>query len=228
MVPELSVDDEFVHADTTAEEWSFAAWDGDGSCGVISTQRLIGRRCWYWSAIVRAGMPLVTLSDFEVVVRRDPFIVKGHGLWAEHICDAPLEQWTIGNEAIAVALDDPTAALGRAYGEPTAMAMDLEWYATASPLVLEPGSAGEGTAEGFVQEGTVHGIVDVAGRPRIEWSEVPARRWRRWTREPLARLAPLPLPTVRAHRELFAPFAFPDATTLDMVLTPDGWRRRVS
>lgn len=228
MSPELSVDDEFAHTGTTAEEWSFAAWSADGSCGVISTQRLLGRRCWYWSAVVQAGMPLVTLAEFEAVVRPDPFIVKAHGLWAEHICDAPLEQWTIGNEAIAVALEDPAAALGRAYGEPTAMAMDLEWYATAPPVSLAAPDANDDEAHGFVQDGTVHGVVEVAGRARAEWVEVPARRWRRWTRHPQARLEPLPLSPVRAHRDLFAPFSFPDATTLEMVLTPDGWRRRVA
>ena len=58
------------------------------------------------------------------------FLVKAPGLWAEHTCDAPMQQWTVANETYATALDDPDDALGRAYGVPTAMAFDLEWYAT--------------------------------------------------------------------------------------------------
>ena len=64
-------------------------------------------------------------------VRADPFIVKGEALWAEHHCDAAMQQWSIGNETYASAIDDPDEALGRAYGDPTPIAFDLEWYATA-------------------------------------------------------------------------------------------------
>jgi len=60
-------------------------------------------------------------------MRSDPLLVKGDGLWAEHTCDAPMEQWTVTNETYATALDDPDDALGRAYGEPTAVAFDIEW-----------------------------------------------------------------------------------------------------
>ena len=52
--------------------------------------------------------------------RSDPLLVKAHGLWAEHMCDAPMEQWTVANETYAAALDDPDDALGRAYGQPSA------------------------------------------------------------------------------------------------------------
>ena len=66
-------------------------------------------------------------------VRADPLLVKAHGLWAEHTCDAPMEQWTVANETYATALDDPDDALGRAYGMPSPIAFDLEWYATGEP-----------------------------------------------------------------------------------------------
>ena len=42
---------------------------------------------------------------------------------------SPFEQWTVQNECYAVALDDPADALGRAYGESTPVAFDVEWYA---------------------------------------------------------------------------------------------------
>ena len=64
--------------------------------------------------------------------RADPLLVKGDGLWAEHTCDAPMEQWTVANETYAAALDDPDEALGRAYGVTTALSWDLEWYATVA------------------------------------------------------------------------------------------------
>ena len=44
-------------------------------------------------------------------------IAKAQAMWAEHVCEAPFEQWTLGNETYAVALDDPDEGLGRAYGD---------------------------------------------------------------------------------------------------------------
>ena len=105
---------------------------------VVSGHRVVGRVAWYWAALARVGRPLLHVTDFHVPVRADPFIVKGEALWAEHHCVAPLEQWSIGNETYASSLDDPDEALGRAYGDPTPIAFDLEWYATGPPTPLEP------------------------------------------------------------------------------------------
>jgi hypothetical protein len=208
--------DEYPHAgmgEPLVDEWVFAAWAPDASAGLVSGHRLFGRRSWYWFALAHAGHPMLHVTEWDVAVRADPFIVKAPEMWAEHHCVAPLEQWTIGNEAHAVALDDPAEALGRGYGTPTPMATDIEWYATGPPTPI---------AGGFSQPGVAHGQVELRDRPHVEWSEVPARRWRRWG----AGLAPLRLEPARAHTGLRTPFAFPDHTVADWVLTPDGWRAR--
>ena len=44
----------------------------------------------------------------------------------------------------------------------------------------------------------------------------------------LAGLGPLVLPEAVAHTGVRAPFAFPDGTRSDLVLTPRGWHRRAS
>ena len=136
-------------------------------------------------------------------MRADPFIVKGEGLWAEHHCVAPLEQWSIGNETYAAALDDAGEALGRAYGDPTPVAFDLEWYATAAPTPLEPPGDRAGIEFGYEQRGVVHGAIECWAKPPIELTEVPAHRWHRWVTSGrrAAGLGPLVLPDGRgAHR----------------------------
>ncbi len=208
--------DEAPHADAVIDEWIFAAWSPDARVGVISGHRLLGRRAWYWSAVVEEGCPLLHLTEFDVVVRADPFIVKAPEMWAEHHCVAPMRQWSIGNEAHASALDDPEEALGRGYGTPTPMACDLEWYAIGGATPFD---------HGYEQVGVVHGLIELLGRPDIELTEVPAHRWRRWTTTEVP-LRPPVLPTVTAHTGVRAPFAFPDGTTTDWVLTTDGWRSR--
>ena len=91
--------DELPHGPGVTDEWLFAAWAPDASLGLLSGHRVTGSRAWYWSAFVQAREPLLHLAEWDVKVRADPFIVKAPEMWAEHHCVAPLEQWSIGNEA---------------------------------------------------------------------------------------------------------------------------------
>jgi hypothetical protein len=203
------------HAGAVIDEWVFATWSPDASVGAVSGHRLVAGRAWYWSAVVRAGSPLLHLAEWNVVRRSDVFVVKAPEMWAEHHCVTPYEQWSIGNEAFFVALDDPDDALDRAYGTPTATALDLEWYASTEPDEI---------ADGFSQTGVVHGRIEVLGVPAIDLAEAPAQRWRRSTAG--MSLRPVQLPQAVAHTGLRAPFAYPDGSLSDWVLTPTGWRSR--
>jgi hypothetical protein len=206
--------DELRHTVAPEEEWVFTAWAVQPAVGVISGYRIVGASGWYWAALARAGEPLLHVADWHVPLRANPLLVKGPGLWAEHTCDAPLEQWTVVNETYAAALDDPDDALGRAYGVPTALSWDLEWYATSPPAPIG--------VDGYQQAGVVHGQIEIGGTRPVRLSETPAHRWHRWG----TRLEHVALPEAFAHTGLRAPFAFPDGTVTDWVLTPDGWRHR--
>ena len=130
----LTRSDDRPHAGAAVEEWLFAAWTADATVGLLSGHRLLGPLAWYWACLATEGQPLLHVAEWDVPVRADPLLVKAHALWAEHICDEPMEQWTIGNETYAAALDDPAEALGRAYGIPTPIAFDVEWYAAGEPV----------------------------------------------------------------------------------------------
>jgi len=121
--------DELPHGPCVTDEWLFAAWAPDASLGLLSGHRVTGSQAWYWSAFVHAREPLLHLAEWDVKVRADPFIVKAPEMWAEHHCVAPLEQWSIGNEAFFVALDDADEALGRAYGPRPR----LRWISSGTP-----------------------------------------------------------------------------------------------
>ena len=226
----LPIWDDGRHVDADVEEWVFAAWTDNASLGVISGHRLVGRTAWYWAALAREGRPLLHITDFDVPVRlADPFIVKGEAMWAEHTREAPMEQWTIGNETYASSLSDPDDALGRAYGDPTPISFDLEWYATEQPSALE---LSPDMSVGYEQSGVVHGAIEILGEPTVELIETPAHRWHRWSTgssgpSEHAGLGPLLLPEAVAHTGIRAPFQFPDGSRSDLVLTRSGWRRRV-
>lgn len=197
-----------------ADEWVFAAWLDDGSAGLVSGHRLVGDGSWYWFAFVQRRYPMLHLTEWDVRLRSDPFVVKAPEMWAEHHCVAPLEQWTLGNEGHAAALDDPDEAFGRAYGVPTPMSMDVEWYATAEATPF--------AGVGYEQAGVAHGVIELIDRPYVEFAESPACRWRRYGDT----LPPLPLAGVVAHTGLRAGFTLPDGVVWDWVLTPSGWRSR--
>ena len=157
---------------------------------------------------------MLHVGEWDVPLRADPLLAKAPQLWGEWMCDAPFEQWTVGMETYAAALDDPDEALGRAYGTATPIAWDLEWYATGAP---------EPVPSGYRQDGVVYALVELAEGP-LRLDEVPARRWHRWG----ASLDPVRPGLATAHVGLRAPFAFPDGTVSDWVLTGDGWRERSS
>lgn len=205
--------DDRAHPDAAVEEWVFTAWLPGGAAGLISAyRRPVAAAGWYWAALARRDEPLLHIAEWNVPPRADPLLVKAHGLWADHVCERPLEQWTVANETFAVALDDPAEALGRGYGTPSAVAFDLEWYAAGPP---------HATDGGFVQDGVVHGLVELSGGA-LALAEAPGRRWRRWGSE----LGSLEVPEAYAHTGVRAVFGFPDGSVADWVLTADGWRSR--
>ena len=115
-------------------------------------------------------------------------------------------RWSSGrsaNETYAAALDDPDDALGRAYGMPTPIAFDLEWYATAP--------AGRPVGRRRLR----------AGRRRARRRSSCAGGAARTDRGAGAPLAPVGRPrsarsccrTAFAHTGVRAPFAFPDGTS---------------
>ena len=212
-----SAADEGPHATNAVEEWTFTFWAGDGALGAIVLLRLlpVARRCWYWSALTRRDAPLLHLVDWDVPLPRPGagLAVRSAGLWADHICESPFQQWTVANEAYAVALDDPEDALGRAYGVATPIALDVEWYA-AGPASAVPG--------GYEQRGEVHGVIELGDGP-LELDGLPGHRTHRWGDD---LTMPSAAPAV-AHLGLRAPARLPDGSVADLVLTADGWRARV-
>ncbi|HEY1281082.1 MAG TPA: hypothetical protein VGF22_15505 [Acidimicrobiales bacterium] len=140
------------------ETWVFDLFAPDGSVGAFTwlTLQPNQRRVWYWSVVVQAGRRQLHVADVAAPLPSAGLRVRTTGLWAEHVCEVPFEQWTVQNECYAVALDDPADALGRAYGESTPVAVDMEWYGEA-PAAPIPG--------GYRQAGEAHAVIELAGGP---------------------------------------------------------------
>jgi hypothetical protein len=191
------------------ETWVFDVWTPDGAVGAFTwlSFQPSQRRAWYWSVLARTGHRQLHVADVEAPLPNRGLRLRTTGLWAEHVCEVPFEQWTIQNECHAVALDDPVDALGRAYGTSTPIAMDVEWYATAP---AEP------VPDGYRQAGEAHAVIELAGGPLTLVG--PAARRHTWGAIGGDGPAPDgPRTYLRA-----------DDTVLTRVLTPRGWWTDVS
>jgi hypothetical protein len=210
-VPEDPTDEGRHRADDDpwwAETFVFDLWTAGGDLGAFTWLTLlpVQRQAWYWSVLVRAGEPLIHVADVDLPLPTDGLRVRTTGLWADHHCEAPFEQWTVRNECHAVALDDPADALGRAYGTAAAIAFDVEWYADGAPVDV---------AGGYTQAGEAHAVIEVAGGPL----EIvgPAARSHTWG--PLA-IATAPADGTPRHT---AYLKGPGTLTVHRALTGSGW-----
>jgi hypothetical protein len=116
------------------ESWYFDLAAADASLGGFVRIGLYPNLgvAWFWAALVGQGRRLVLVRDHEVELPRGASIeVRGQGLWSAVNCETPLDHWSVGLEAFAVAFDDPAEAWGDERGDLVGLGFDLEWEAIA-------------------------------------------------------------------------------------------------
>jgi hypothetical protein len=182
----LAASDERRHRPTTepfwAESWTLDFAARDGSLGGYVRLALYPNLAvaWYWAALVGTGRRLVMVRDHELEVPRGRELeIRGQGIWSTVTCETPLEHWSVGLEAFALALDDPFDAFGRERGDQIALGYDLEWEATA-PASAFPPAPGEAAAEdqGYWQGCRVSGEI-LVGDEKLDFDGTGCRdhRW---------------------------------------------------
>jgi hypothetical protein len=199
--------DEQRHADADVEAWWFWGHTHDGTAGVYAGLEITGTRFDYWAGLVRAGHPYLHIVELNSTGLRAGLEIKPPEMWAGFTCDAPFEQWSFGNEAHGVLLDDPDEAFGRAYGELVPVTFDVEWYASGEPVPV-PG--------GYSQTGEVDTEIELSeGMFRFAGPGHRVHVWGRpWTPAP---------PLAPTGWGLRAPYCRRDGTGVEQVLTTTGW-----
>jgi hypothetical protein len=162
-----------------AHQFDLAAADGSLGVSVRLALHPAARRAWYWAYVVRPDEGPVVVRDHDVPFPRAGLEVRAEGLWAELICETPLEHWSLRLEAFGVQLDDPLDATTGEIGTRMPVGLDLGWELLAP---AEPDATTDPAARGYVQPGRVHGEVllgaarieiDGFGVHRHEWGPVP-------------------------------------------------------
>lgn len=199
--------DETRHAGATVEAWWFWGHTADGSAGLYAGLEITGQRFDYWAGLVRAGEPYLHIVELGSTGLRAGLEVKPPEMWAGFTCDAPFAQWSFGNEAHGVLLEDPDEALGRAYGELVPVTFDVEWYAAAAPHAIDGGYAQRGEIDAEVE--LREGIFRLSG---------PGHRVHVWGRPWLP-----DAPATSTGWGLRAPYRRRDGSGIEQLLTSGGW-----
>jgi hypothetical protein len=155
-----------------AESWNFEFFTDGGVGGYVTVTLLPAHAvAWYWAALVGHGDGLVAVLDDDVPLPRPAgsLELRTEGLWADHVCEVPLDHWTLGNEAFALRFDDPDEVFGRQRGDRVPLGFDLEWE-TAGPVA--------GSGPGYAVPCLVHGVVLIeADRLAIDGWGWRSHRW---------------------------------------------------
>ena len=203
--------DEGRHADVAVEAWWFWGADADGGAGVFVGIEMRGRRFDYWAGLVREGEPYLYVEELDGSGWRGGLEIKPPEMWADHVCDVPMRQWSLGNEAHGVLLDDQTEAWRRAYGMPAPVTFDIEWHAVEAPVAIAHGYSQVGEVDARIE--LTEGVLALVG---------PASRVHVWGVPYLPDAYAMPL-VDPSHR---APYRRTDGQLVDQVLTPSGWLAR--
>lgn len=126
------------------DTWSFDFWLPDPElAGVVELTWFPRRgRTIYAACLGGPGRPyvLVTTDSIPMPAPTGAIEFRHEEIWAQHVCETPLDHWTVGLEAYGVALDDPDDAYDRPWGDLTGLGYDVEWEAAGDAERLGPGS----------------------------------------------------------------------------------------
>ena len=137
-----------------AESWTFDFARADGLGGFVRLAVLPAAAvAWYWAYVVGPDIGLVAVRDHEVPLprRADDLELRADSLWAEVVCETPLEHWGLGLEAFGLRYEDHEEERAE-IGERLAVGLDLEWELLGPAVGAVDAAAGR-----YSQAGTVHG-----------------------------------------------------------------------
>ena len=201
--------DEARHEDAPVEAWWFWGSTVERDAGLFVGLELRGRRFDYWAGLVREGMPYLYVEELDGTGLRSGLEIKPPQMWADHSCDLPFRQWSLGNESHGVLLDDPSEAWRRAR------------HARAGHVrhrvVLRAAMRAAGSGSGYRQPGEIDARVELT--EGVLALVGPAERVHVWGTPYLPASFAMPHDT----RSLRAPYRRSDGVRVDQVLTSTWW-----
>ncbi|HEY0518050.1 MAG TPA: hypothetical protein VGC84_01045 [Ilumatobacteraceae bacterium] len=207
----FAADDEGRHRDAAVEAWWWWGWNAGATAGLFVGFEVRARRFDYWAGLVRRNEPFLYIEELDGTGLRNGLEIKPPQMWADHVCDVPFQQWSVGNEAHAVLLDDPTEVWQRAYGSPVPATFDVEWGSSVDPVPIAHGYEQTGDVDARIE--LTEGVLEIVG---------PGHRAHVWGVPYLPHALAMPFDSVG----LRGPYRRTDGVRVDQVLTATGWLGR--
>ena len=214
-VPPLVASDEQRHPDARVEAWWWWGTAADLSAGVVVGFELRGNRYDYWAGLLRVDEPYLYIEELDGGDLRSGLEIKPAQMWADHVCDVPFRQWSLGNEAHGVLLDDPQEAWRRAYGTLVPVTFDVEWYGALDAVSRLDGLPAGG--DGYRQIGEVDVQIELTSG--VLAFTGPAERVHVWGVPYMPSSFAMPV----APSGMRAPYRRSDGVLVDQVLTDRWW-----
>lgn len=192
MSSNVPVGSESLHEPGDDPAW-VEAWDNwfvipeDGIGGYVSLMiRPHDGVSWYWASLIGLGRPLVTvLVDDAPLPVGTSMELRASGLWTETTVLDPFVHLTTDLEAFGVTVENATDVWRGAWGDRTAVGLELDWDTEGAP-----GPSPIFGTTGYRLVGTMHGEVlldderwELEGiGVRDHWwgTPRPASSWRGW------------------------------------------------
>lgn len=206
--------DELRHPDSCVESWWWWASSADSSAGAFVGFEMRGSRYDYWAGVVRVDEPYLYIEELDGADGRGGLEIKPAQMWADHTCEVAFGQWSLGNEAYGVLLEDPNEAWHRAYGTVVPVTFDIEWYAAGDAVDLAPSTPGTG---GYEQVGEVDAQIELTDG--ILAFTGPGRRVHVWGAPYMPSSKAMPI----APAGMRAPYRRSDGINVDQVMTDQWW-----
>jgi hypothetical protein len=124
---------------------------------------------WFLAVVHQQGAAPVVVLDWELPLVSNAFEFRAPGIWADLVCETPIEQWTVGLEAFGVAVDPDEVLTPSVFGDRTPVGLDLDVEAATAPDDDDDGFGHEITARGEVLLGTDAWEIDAVGVRRRRW-----------------------------------------------------------
>lgn len=136
-----------------------------------------GRRAAVFQLVVIGLDPKpVVLVEQAIPLPVDRWELRASGIWADHVCETPLEHWSYGLEAFALVVDDGRELLDRGYGHRVPLGWEIEFVGDADRVVsAQPLSERAG---GYTQPGRVDGeLLSATGSHPFTGPALRRHRW---------------------------------------------------
>ena len=153
--------------DTIDIEWV------DKRAGVAGLLRVAVRPAagatWFLAVVHERTAPPVVVLDYDLPLVSNAWEFRAPGIWADFVCETPVEQWAVGLEAFGLAVDPTVLLTPASFGDRTPVGLDGDVEAVMAPDEDDEGFAHEITFRGEVLVGSKGYDIDAVGMRRRRW-----------------------------------------------------------